>query len=183
MLLAHRLLGTHVLRRADAHAAFGQSRVAAAALEHQRDPEVGHQRPILVQQDVRRLHVSMHEAMPMRVVERTRDVARDAHRIGDRKLSFAIEAIAQRLALDEGHHVVSDSVRLAGIVQRNDVRVTQRGRRPDLTQEPLGAHALGDILAQYLDGDLPIVPDVAREEDRRHAPLTHLALDRVAIRQ
>ena len=113
----------------------------------------------------------------------TRDVARDAHRLGDWKLAFPIQAITQRLALHEGHDVVDDAVRHAGIVQRDDVRMVQRGRRPDLAQEPLGAHTLGDVLAQDLDGHPPVVPDVAREEDCRHAPLTRLALDRIALRQ
>ena len=68
-------------------------------------------------------------------------------------------------------------------MQRDDVGMIQRRRRPDLTQEALGAHALRDVLAQDLDRHLPIVPEVAREEDRRHAPFTHLALDRIALRQ
>jgi hypothetical protein len=63
------------------------------------------------------------------------------------------------------------------------VRVTQRGGRPDLPQESLDTHALCHILAQYLDGHPSIVPDVTREEDRRHASLAYLALDRVAIHQ
>ena len=112
VLLAHRLLGTHVLRSPDAHAAFGEP-PAAAAFEHQRNPEVGHQCPILVQQDVRRLHIPMHEAVTMCVIKCTRDVTRDTDRIGHRHLCFAIETIAQRLALDERHHVIGDSVRLA----------------------------------------------------------------------
>jgi hypothetical protein len=112
VLLTHRLLGTHVLRSPDTHAAFGNPD-ATAPFEHQRNPEVGHQRPILVQEDIRRFHVPMHEAMTMCVVECTRDVACDADRIGHRQLCFAIEAIAQRLALDERHHVVRDAVRLA----------------------------------------------------------------------
>ena len=63
------------------------------------------------------------------------------------------------------------------------MRVTQRRGRPDLPQEALDTHALRHVLAQNLDGHPPIVPDVTRKEDRRHAPLSHLTLDRVAIHQ
>ena len=45
-----------------------------------RDPEVGQQRSaaIRVQEDVLRLHVAMHDAVPMRVAKRVRDVPEDA---------------------------------------------------------------------------------------------------------
>ncbi len=36
---------------------------------------------------------------------------------------------------------------------------------------------------QHLDGDLPVVPEVLRKVDRRHAALSEFALDGIAIGQ
>ena len=70
----------------------------------------------VVQQDVLRLDVAMHDAAAVRVLERVGDFARDAHRVVDGQLLFALEPLAQRFARDERHHVVQQLVRrLAGI--------------------------------------------------------------------
>ena len=47
--------------------------------------------------------------------------------------------------------------------------------------EALGPKGGGQLGMQDLDGDLALVPDVGREEDGRHAALSELALDRVAV--
>ena len=70
------------------------------------------------------------DAVPVRVVERVGDLARDAHRVVDRELLLALEPLAQRLALDEGHDVVEQPVRPSPRVeQRQDVRMLQLRRR------------------------------------------------------
>jgi hypothetical protein len=51
----------------------------------------------------------------------------------DGQLPVAAQACAERLALDVRHHVVQQAVRLAGVVEREDVRVAEVGRDLDLS--------------------------------------------------
>ena len=138
--LAHRLLGAHILRCANADAAFRQPQITPAAFE--RDAEIGDQRAMLMEKDVLRFHVAVDEATTMGVVQGTGDIAGDSHSISDRELSLAVQSIPQRLALDIRHDVVSGAACLARVVQRDDVRVLQRGGSSDLPEKTLGAHPL-----------------------------------------
>src|SRR5688500_18178815 len=51
----------------------------------------------------------------------------------------------------------------------------------DLAQKAVAAHGGAQFGAQCLDRDLAAVPDVLGEKDHRHAALTQLALDPVAV--
>ena len=44
-------------------------------------------------------------------------------------------------------------------------------------EEPLGAERGGQLRAQHLEGDRPVVPEVVGEVDRGHAAAAQLALD------
>ena len=57
----------------------------------------------------------------------------------------------------------------------------QPSGEPDFLQEPLGPKRLREMRVQNLERDHPVVPEVAREIDRRHSTLAELALNRVAI--
>ena len=70
-----------------------------------------------------------------------------------------------------------------GVVDREDVRVLQPGRRPDLAQEPLGAEAAGERGEEDLEGDGAVVPEVAGQVDDGHAAAAELALEHVPIPQ
>src|SRR5674476_1693191 len=60
--LSHRLLGTHVVRRAHRTTARGEAAVKA----RRRDAEVGDERvAIVVEENVVGLHVAMHDPAPM----------------------------------------------------------------------------------------------------------------------
>ena len=126
------------MRRAEGHAGLGHAGLAGLA-GGEGDAEVGDEGAAVVQQDVLGLDVAVDDALAVGVVERAGDLARDADRVGDGQLLLAGEAVAERLALDEGHDVVEEPVGLAGVVQREDVRVLQVRRGLDLAQEPLGA--------------------------------------------
>jgi len=117
----------------------------------------------------------------VRVVERLRHLDRDLDRLRDPELCLAIQLVADRFAFDIGHDVVEESVRLAGVEQRQDVWVAQRRRGLDLLHEPLGAEHGGELRAQHLDGDLAVVFEVLGQIDGSHAALAELTLDAVAI--
>ena len=102
--VAGRLLGAHVVRRAEGEPGLGQA-VAGRGGEGPRDPEVGDDRLPAGEQDVLGLDVAVHHAVLVGVAQRRGDVAGDAHGVVDRELPLARQAVAQRLALDVGHDV------------------------------------------------------------------------------
>ena len=116
----------------------------------------------------------------MRVVERARDFARDPYGVVDGELRLALEPRAQRFARDERHDVEEQPVGFARVEQRQDVRMLQLRRRLDLGEESLGAEGRGELGMQDLDRDVAIVPEVAREIDRRHSADSDLAVDTVS---
>ena len=98
----------------------------------------------------------------------------------------------QRLALDERHDVVEEclpgftsrsrcEMNLARVKERNDVGMAQVGSGLDFEQEPVGAQRCADLRIEHLDGDVPVVLQVARQVYRRHAAASELVLDGVAI--
>ena len=104
----------------------------------------------------------------------------DADRFVDRELLLALERRAKRLAFDVRHHVEQQPVRLAGVEQRQQVRMLQIRRDPDLGQKPLGAEHRAELRLQHLERDLAVVLEVVREVDGRHAAGADLALDQVS---
>jgi hypothetical protein len=78
----------------------------------ERDAEVHHHRPPIVQQNVLGLDVAVDNAVSVRVVERVGNLARDPYRFVDAELRLAVQLLADRLALDVGHHVIQ--LRLGG---------------------------------------------------------------------
>ena len=136
--LPHCLLGAHVLRRAERHPRLGHP-PAGGVRRREGDAEVGHQRAAVVQQDVLRLDVALHDPPAVRVVERAGDLGGDAHRVGNRELLLAVQPVAQRLALHVRHHIEEEAVGLARVVQRKDMRMLQIRRDLDLGEKPVGA--------------------------------------------
>ena len=117
----------------------------------------------------------------MRVCVRQRvgHFAREVHGVVDGEHRLAFEAVAQCFSLDVRHDVVQQAVRVAGVEERQDMRMLQRRGELDLTQEPLGPEHGGQLGVQHLDGDLSAVARIAREVHRGHAAASELPLDRV----
>ena len=59
----------------------------------------------------------------------------------------------------------------------------QAGGDPDLLEESLRSERGGELGAQDLERDGPIVPEVVREVDHGHAAASELALDAIPIGQ
>ena len=180
--LAHRLLGTHVVRRAERHAGFSHPGAARLA-RGQSYAEVGHERAAVVEQDVLRLDVPVDHAVAVGVVERRGHLARDAHRVGHGELLLATQPIAQRLTFDVRHHIEQERVGLTRVEQRQDVRVLEVGGELDLGQEALGADDGRELGAQHLHRHPPIVPQVLGEIHRGHAARADLVLEAVMAGQ
>lgn len=121
----------------------------------------------------------------MRVRERGGDLAGDAERVADGELAFAVETGAERLPLDQRHHVeeqpVGAGVGGAGVEEREDVGVPERCGGPDLPEKPLRAERVPKFGAEDLDGDGAVVLAIAGQVHRGHPALPQLALDGVAV--
>ena len=104
----------------------------------------------------------------------------NADRLLNTELRLAIQLVAERLALDEGHDVEQKPVRRTRIKERQNMRVLQRRGGRDLLHESLSAKHRSEFGLQQLERDVPLVLDVLAEIDRGHAALTELALDAVA---
>ena len=78
-------------------------------------------RSTVVEQDVFRLDVAVDDVLSMRVVERIRDGGRDADRLVDAELRFAVQFVPQRFAVDERHDVIKERIGLSRLsLSRND---------------------------------------------------------------
>ncbi len=178
--LAHGLFGRHVLRRAQ-----GDSRLCHALstrlLDGERDAEVGDECVAVLEKNVLRLDVPMNDSTRVRVRQRVRDFARDAHRVGDRQLTLALEAGAQRFAFDERHHVVELCGRAAAVEQRQDVRMLKARGESDLFEESLRTQHRRELRVQYLHRDFAPVADVFGQVDGRHAARAELTLEAVTV--
>ncbi len=143
------------------------------------DAEVRDHRGVPGEQHVVRLDVAVHDAVLVRVRERARDVAQDAHRLGDRQRPAA-QPRAQALALDERHRVVGQPVEVAGREHRDDVRLLERRGDADLALEPRRGHRRGELGREHLHDDLAAEAVLVGDEHARHAAAAELALERIA---
>ena len=153
----------------------------ARLLHRQCDAEVGDQCMPILQENVLRLDVAVHNSTLVRISQRVCHLARDAHSVDHRQLLFAIESATQRLAFNERHHVIQLPVRIPAVEQREDVRVLETGRELYLLEEPLGADHRRQLGVQHLDGHLAVMADVLGDVHGRHAAGSHLALDDVSV--
>jgi len=123
----------------------------------------------------------MDHAMRVRVVERVGDRRRDVDGFVDGQLLLAIEAMTKTLALDVRHDVVQQAARFARVEQGQKVRMLQRGRHANLTQEPLGAEHCTQLGVEHFERDASVVLLVAREKHGGHPTAPDLTIDRVRL--
>ena len=109
------------------------------------------------------------------------NLAEDANCVRNRKLTLTTNSVAQRLPLDVWHYVIQEALRLAGVVQWEDVGVLQLGGYLDLANETLMTNGCGQFGTENFDCHFPVMSQVSRQEDGGHSPLSNLSFDRVAI--
>jgi hypothetical protein len=102
-------------------------------------------------EDVRRLHVPMHEAGRVRGIEPVCDLSSETDRALGIQPAFAPKALSQVEPVHELHREGGDAVLLTGVDDRYDVRVIEAGRQLGLTQEaPAEPLVLGEIACEHL---------------------------------
>ena len=179
--LASRLLGREIPGGSEDRAGQGQRVEACGG----RDAEVGHVHAILVvKQEVRGLHVSMHDALGVRGVETRRRLAEpldcSARSNRGRSNAFVDRTSVQVLHDDERLAVV-----LADVEHRDDVRMgreTRGGSR--LAREPCAHVSVARVaFGEHLDRDRPAEEAVGRAVDVSHPTARERADRGVARRQ
>jgi hypothetical protein len=94
---------------------------------------------------------------------------------------FLGEQRLQVVAVDETHRDVQHAVGLARLVDRDHVRVVERGCELGLAQEPLPEPlVLGELRRQELEGDIALQARVMGAVDDAHATASDERLDPVA---
>ena len=170
----HHLLRRHVGRRADDHARRRHRRLVRLVREL-RDAQVRQlRRPVRVEHDVLGLDVAVDNPVPVRHLQRERDLRSDAHRLGHRERAAPLEAVRHAPA----RHVVHDDVAqarlgvLPHVVHGDQVLVADGHRELRLAREPLAV--VGPLLHHLREHHLHRVPLAARrahEVHRAHAAL------------
>jgi hypothetical protein len=79
------------------------------------------------------------------------------------------------------HDVVEEPVGLAGVVEREDVRMTELGSDLDLAQEAFRTYCSSELRTKDLYGNLATVFEVLGKIDRRHPTATNDALNSIAV--
>ena len=117
----------------------------------------------------------MDDAGSVRAGEPLRQLAGDVEHLAGLERMLGADQVAQGRAIDELHDGEGQPCRLADLVDRDDVRVVQRGGRACLLGE--STEAVGDGgegLRQELDRDIAAEVEVPRAVHLTHAPRTQL---------
>jgi hypothetical protein len=176
------LFRRHVDRRADGDPGAGQPTIGGRG-DRAGDPEIGEDRLAIRQQDILGLDVAVHDVAPMGGAECAGRGSGDPDRVGDRQGTVPVEPVTKRFTRHEGHHEVELPFGLAGIVDREDVGVSESRGYFDLAKEALGAEACRHLGSEHFHRDLAPVFEIVREVDRGHPAGPNLVLEAVAVRQ
>ena len=119
--------------------------------------------------DVARFQVTVHDAVPVRLIESVGDLNRKPQRLLNGQ-GPAREQLGERLALQVFHDEKVDSVLAADVIERADVGVIQTGDSPGLPLEPqLPLRVLRPVARQYLEGNAAPQARVGRAINLSHS--------------
>ena len=150
---------SHLFRRRVASGAdYGAGRFGPRGLgQRSGQAEVGDGEAALVVEDqVRRLDVSMHQAAPVGVVEGACRVSTDGRGLGGGKQMAAIQERPEAAALEQLHDEIRRPSVVAPVVHPQDVGMPQRGHHLGLGAETATERLIGRQRGmEQLDGDSP----------------------------
>jgi hypothetical protein len=135
-----------------------------------------------VQQDVLWLDVAVDESTPMCVVERTRDVMRDAESLIEHEQTLTFQPIPQRLAAYKWHDKVDLPLYFSRVEYRHDVRVLKLGGDADLGEKPIHGYELRHFGIDDLDGDVTGVFEIVGQKHAGHTAPANFSNDGIAAR-
>ena len=177
-LLRVDLLGRRVVGRPDEDARLGQVTVTALL----RDPEV-HQvdaAGAVLDHHVRRLHVAVDHLVGVCRVERSRDLLQDRERVVRILRASVGDQLPEVGPVHVAHRDVRHPVEVAGVVDRDDVRMVDRGDRLRLADEPLlEVVAAAELGREGLQGGLALEQHMFGLVDEAHAAASEQAGDPV----
>ena len=124
--LSHRLFGRHVMRSAHCAATDGEPAVEL----RRRDAKVGeHRVAVVVEQHVVGLHVAVHHALPVRVVERRADLRRDPHDPVHLDRAVLRQVVRETPAPEKRQNEIDYLTHLTVVDRRADERMNEPARR------------------------------------------------------
>ena len=130
-------------------------------------------------EDVRGLDIPVHDAGGVRGLERIGRLDGQVEQERDRQRR-AVDAVAQRLPVEQLHDEERQIAMPPDVVERADVRVVQRRGRPGLTLEPFERRRIGrELRRQKFDRDLTAEPRVLGAINDTHPALPDLVEDAV----
>jgi DNA-binding SARP family transcriptional activator len=137
-------------------------------------------RVVVLEQDVRRLHVPVHDLVAVGVVERPTDAGDQRRDVRRREPPPGHQGVVERPPGYQPHRQPQHPVDLAGVVDRHDRGVVEAGHGPSLDHEaaPDGGVAMGGGVDD-LERDLPFEGQVDGSVDRREAARADDRLDAV----
>lgn len=145
------------------------------------DTEVGDGRRAAGEEDVVRLDVPVHHTLRVGILECAGHVPQHRDRVGDVHGAIASKTRPKRFALDEGHGVEGQPIRLTRDQHGHDVRVLEPGRDLNLPPEPLDADPGGQLSRKNLHDDLSSERRFLGDEDLGHATAAQLAIEAVRV--
>src|SRR5689334_16012905 len=182
-LIAQQLLGAHVSRGTWPSHAGSRQLLDARNVDNARDAKIGNDGVACRQKNVLRFDVAMHHALRVSVGQGVADLACNANRRIDFELPLSLDSRAQSFATDERHEVVQQRLDVPRVVKWKNVGVLESCQEPDFANESQLTGLRVRIAVQHLDGDLAIVPLIARNVDSCEGSLSDLALDFITAGQ
>lgn len=131
------------------------------------------------EQNIVRLDIAVNYSVLMRVGERTQNVTKDLCCFVYRQLTRPGKPRAKRLAFDERHRVVRESVTDSRREHWDDVRVLQLRGKLNLAAESLDVHGRGEVGRKYLYYDFASERQLLGNKHPRHSAAAQLALEGV----
>jgi hypothetical protein len=133
-----------------------------------------------IDEHVGRLDVTVHQPGGMRGIQGRGHRGDDRGRAGRRQRSLVLDQRPRITARHVPHRDEQDPVRVAGFVDRDDVRIIHGRRRPGLADEAVPERlARGQRGREDLERYLPLEPLVLGAEYHRHPALADLLLQAV----